>query len=79
MWTKLQEYSDLNQKDSYLAWGMLQIFRGVAFLHEANLIHGSLHAGSVFVTPAGKFNSRIYKDTLLVRVFRQPKKYLLPI
>ena len=54
MWTKLQEYSDLNQQDSYLAWGMLQIFRGVAFLHEANLIHGSLHAGSVFVTPAGK-------------------------
>ena len=55
MWTKLQEYSDLNQQDSYLAWGMLQIFRGVAFLHEANLIHGSLHAGSVFVTPAGKY------------------------
>ena len=56
MWTKLQEYSDLNQQDSYLAWGMLQIFRGVAFLHEANLIHGSLHAGSVFVTPAGKLH-----------------------
>ena len=54
MWTKFQEYSDLNQQDSYLAWGMLQIFRGIAFLHEANLIHGSLHAGSVFVTPAGK-------------------------
>ena len=35
---------------------MLQIFRGVAFLHEANLIHGSLHAGSVFVTPAGKYH-----------------------
>ena len=59
MWTKLQEYSDLNQQDSYLAWGMLQIFRGVAFLHEANLIHGSLHAGSVFVTPAGKYNSNL--------------------
>ena len=43
-----------NQQDAYLAWGMLQVFRGVAFLHEANLIHGSLHAGSVFVTPAGE-------------------------
>ncbi len=37
-------------QDSYLAWGILQVFRGVAFLHEAGLVHGSLHAGSVFVT-----------------------------
>ena len=31
----------------------MQIFRGVAFLHEANLVHGSLHSGSIFVTPGG--------------------------
>ena len=24
-------------------------------MHEANLIHGSLHAGSIFVTPAGEW------------------------
>ena len=46
---------DLEHRDQYLAWGVLQVFRGVAFLHEANLVHGSLHAGSIFVTPAGEW------------------------
>ena len=40
----------LNECDNYLAWGILQVFRAVGFMHEAGLIHGSLHAGSVFVT-----------------------------
>ena len=42
-------------KAQYLSWGILQVFRGVAFLHEANLVHGSLHAGSVFVTLGGEW------------------------
>ena len=42
-----------DHKEQYLAWGILQVFRGVAFLHEANLVHGSLHSGSIFVTPGG--------------------------
>ena len=42
-------------KPHYLSWGILQVFRGVAFLHEANLVHGSLHAGSVFVTLGGEW------------------------
>ena len=46
---------DMEHRDQYLAWGVLQVFRGVAFLHEANLVHGSLHAGSIFVTPAGEW------------------------
>ena len=29
----------------------LQVFRAVAFLHEAGMVHGCLHAGSIFVTP----------------------------
>ena len=46
---------DMEHRDQYLAWGVLQVFRGVAFLHDANLVHGSLHAGSIFVTPAGEW------------------------
>ena len=51
----LEVDENFEQKDAYLAWGVFQIFRGVAFLHEANLVHGSLHAGSIFVTPAGEW------------------------
>ena len=29
----------------------LQVFRAVAFLHEAGMVHGCLHAGCIFVTP----------------------------
>ena len=39
---------EIEPQEQYLSWGILQVFRGVAFLHEAHLIHGSLHAGSVF-------------------------------
>ena len=28
-----------------------QVFRAVAFLHEAGMVHGCLHAGCIFVTP----------------------------
>ena len=46
---------EIEHQEQYLSWGILQVFRGVAFLHEAHLIHGSLHAGSVFVTLGGEW------------------------
>jgi len=42
---------ELDQNQEYLAWGILQVFKAVGFLHEVGLVHGSVHAGSVFVTP----------------------------
>lgn len=46
--THLESHRD---NESYLAWGIYQIFKGISFLHEVGIVHGCLHAGSVFVTP----------------------------
>jgi len=43
--------STTKESSDYLAWGVCQVFKAVGFMHGAGLIHGSLHAGSVFVTP----------------------------
>jgi len=42
------------RRDNYLAWGIFQVCRALAFLNnDAKLKHNNLHAASVFVTPAG--------------------------
>jgi len=46
-----QMSEDAGRNNDYLAWGVYQVFKAVGFMHGAGLIHGSLHAGSVFVTP----------------------------
>ncbi len=47
----LTHLESLRDNESYLAWGIYQIFKGISFLHEVGLVHGCLHAGSIFVTP----------------------------
>ena len=42
------------RRDNYIAWGIFQVCRALAFLNnDAKLKHNNLHAASVFVTPAG--------------------------
>ena len=42
------------KRDNYIAWGIFQVCRALAFLNnDAKLKHNNLHAASVFVTPAG--------------------------
>ena len=42
------------KRENYLAWGVFQVCRALAFLNnDAKLRHNNIHAASVFVTPAG--------------------------
>jgi len=42
------------KRENYLAWGIFQVCRALAFLNnDAKLKHNNLHAASVFVTPSG--------------------------
>lgn len=42
------------RRDNYIAWGIFQVCRALAFLNnDAKLKHNNLHAASVFVTPSG--------------------------
>lgn len=56
-----------NPSAEQLAWGLECVIQGLHFLHaSANLSHGNLHPGSLYVTPAG--DVKLWNFSLMTQV-----------